>query len=90
MTRGSATAWELAVTTATRRDIIEAFGPLDDVTVAEILGMGATPQEIAEAKAWLANDEALLNAGRPLAGGRVGRLVDLVATKEEEEEAGEP
>jgi hypothetical protein len=77
------------VTTATRRDIIEAFGPLDDVIVADILGMGATPQEIAEAKAWLANDEALLNAGRPLAGGRVGRLIDLVATKEEEDEAGE-
>jgi hypothetical protein len=79
----------LAVTTTTRRDIIEAFGPLDDIVVAQILGMGATPQEIEEAKAWLANDEALLNAGRPLAGGRVGRLVDLVATKEEEE-AGEP
>ncbi|HEY7299872.1 MAG TPA: hypothetical protein VH684_18345 [Xanthobacteraceae bacterium] len=77
------------MTTATRRDIIEAFGPLDDVIVADILGMGATPQEIAEAKAWLANDEALLNAGRPLAGGRVGRLIDLVATKEEEDEAGE-
>ncbi len=74
---------------ATRQDIIEAFGPLDDIVVAEILGMEATPQEIAEAKAWLSNDEALFNAGRPLAGGRVGRLVDLVATKEEEEEASE-
>ena len=78
------------MTTATRWDIIEAFGALDDVIIAQILGMGATPQEIVEAKAWLANDEALLNTGRPLAGGRVGRLVDLVAAKEEDEEAGEP
>jgi hypothetical protein len=77
------------VTSVTRQDIIEAFGPLDEVTMSQIVGMGVTPQELAEAKAWLANDEALLNAGRSLAGGRVGRLVDLVATKEEEE-AGEP
>jgi hypothetical protein len=72
------------VTTTTREDIIEGFGTLDDVTIAEILAMGTTPQEVSEAKAWLANDEALLNAGRPLAGGRVGRLVDLVATKDED------
>ena len=79
------------MTTVTRQDIIQAFGPLDDVTISQIVAMGVTPQEVAEAKAWLANDEALLNAGRPLAGGRVGRLVDLVATvKEEDEQAGEP
>ena len=77
------------MTTVTRRDIIEAFGPLDDVIVAKIVGMGITPQELAEAKGWLANDEAFVNAGRPLAGGRAGRLVDLVATKDEED-AGEP
>ena len=77
------------MTTASRRDIIEAFGPLDDVIVAEIVDMGVTPQEVAEAKGWLANDEAFLNTGKPLAGGRVGRLVDLVATKDEED-AGEP
>jgi hypothetical protein len=75
------------VTNVARRDIIEAFGPLDEVTISQILDMGVTPQELAEAKAWLANDEALFNAGRPLAGGRVGRLVDLVATKDEEEQA---
>jgi hypothetical protein len=75
------------VTTVTRQDIVEALGPLDDVTISTIVGMGITLQEIAEAKAWLANDEALFNAGRPLAGGRVGRLVDLVATKDEDEEA---
>ena len=76
------------MTIVTRQDIKEAFGPLDDVMVAEIVGMGVTPQELAEAKAWLTNDEALLNTGRPLAGGRVGRLVDLIATvKEEDEEA---
>ena len=73
--------------TVTPQDIIEAFGPLDDVTISQIVTMGVTPHELAEAKAWLANDEAMLNAGRPLAGGRVGRLIDLVATKDEEQEA---
>ena len=77
------------MTTVTRQDIIEALGPLDDVIVAKIVEMGVTPEELAEAKGWLANDEAFVNAGRPLAGGRAGRLVDLVATKDEED-AGEP
>src|SRR5207302_769631 len=86
--RSAAESGRRAVTIVTHQDIKEAFGPLDDVMVAEIVGMGVTPQELAEAKAWLTNDEALLNTGRPLAGGRVGRLVDLIATvKEEDEEA---
>ena len=75
--------------TVKRQEIIEAFGPLDDVTIAEILSMGVTPQEVAEAKAWLDNDEPLLNSGKSLAAGRVGRLVDLVATVKEEEEVSE-
>ena len=46
--------------------------------------------ELAEAQAWLANDEPLLNAGRPLATGRVRELVDILSEFEpsEEDEAG--
>jgi uncharacterized membrane protein YkvA (DUF1232 family) len=71
----------------TRKDVIATLGPLDDVTIASILASGATAEELAEAQAWLENDEPMINAGKPLAGGRVARLVDILATLKEEEEA---
>jgi hypothetical protein len=74
----------------TRKDIAALFGDLDDVVVADIIATGATAEELAEAHAWLANDEPLLNAGRPLPGGRVARLVDILAAISAEEEADEP
>jgi hypothetical protein len=75
------------VTPLTRRDVVSALGAVDDILVAKIIATGATAEELAEARAWLANDEALMNAGRPLATGRVARLVDILgAIKEEEEE----
>lgn len=76
----------------TRDDITAAFGQIDDVTIAEIIGTGATVEELAEAKAWLANDEPLMNAGKPLATGRVRELVDILSELEpdEDEDAGIP
>jgi hypothetical protein len=71
----------------TRKDIIAMFSELDDVAVADIIATGATAQELAEAHEWLTNDEALINAGRHLPSGRVGRLVEIMAAKELEEEA---
>jgi hypothetical protein len=78
------------MTSLTRKDIAALFGDLDDVEVADIIATGATAEELAEAHAWLANDEPLLNAGRPLPGGRVARLVDILAAISEEEQADEP
>ena len=75
------------MTSLTRKDVIATLGPLDDVTVATILASGASAEELAEAQAWLENDEPMINAGKPLAGGRVARLVDILATLKEEEEA---
>ena len=74
----------------TRKDIATLFGDLDDVVVADTIATGATAEELAEAHAWLVNDEPLLNAGRPLPSGRVARLVDVLAAVSEEEEADEP
>ena len=37
------------MTRLTRHDIAEALGPLDDVTIAEIIGTEATVSELAEA-----------------------------------------
>jgi hypothetical protein len=70
---------------ATRSDIVAALGPVDELTIAEIIGMGATCEELAEASAWIANDEALMNLGRPLAHGRVSRLVEIMAALREAE-----
>ncbi|MFL4977370.1 MAG: hypothetical protein ACJ8FV_02755 [Xanthobacteraceae bacterium] len=71
----------------TREDVVAVLGRVDDCTIGEIIASGATRQELAEANAWLANDEPLLNAGRPLATGRVGRLVELLALLQEDEES---
>ena len=70
----------------TRDDVIQAVGPIDDVTIAKIIATGATVDELAEAQAWLANDEPMLNTGRPLAQGRSRELVDILSDIESEEE----
>lgn len=63
----------------TRDDVLKAVGSADDVTIAKIIATGATVEELAEAKAWLANDEPLMNAGKPLATGRARELVDILS-----------
>jgi hypothetical protein len=70
----------------TRDDAIKAVSGADDVAIAQIIGTGATIDELAEAQAWLANDEPLMNAGRPLPSGRVGELVDILTELEAGEE----
>jgi hypothetical protein len=81
------------MTRITRDDVTRAVGQADDVTIARIIATGATAEELAEAKAWIANDEPLINAGRPLANGRVGELVDILTELdwvEEDEGRGGP
>ena len=56
----------------------------DEVTIAQIIGTGATVEELAEAQAWLANDEPMINDLRPLAHGRVRELVDILSELEED------
>ena len=63
------------MTQLTRSDVVAALGQVDDVTVADIIATGASHPELAEALAWIANDEPLVNAGRSLASGRTARLV---------------
>ena len=73
----------------TRDEIIKAVGQADDVTVAEIIGTGATVEELAEAQAWAVNDDPLLNAGKKLPTGRVRELIDILAELEPDQEDGE-
>jgi hypothetical protein len=71
----------------TREDVVAALGRVDDVAIAEIIATGATREELREAQAWIADDARLMSAGRPRASGRVGRLVDVLAAMQEDEEA---
>ena len=76
------------MTRLSRNDVIKAVDRADDVTIAQIIGTGATAEELAEAQAWLANDEPMINDLRPLAKGRVRELVDILSELEEDEEDG--
>jgi hypothetical protein len=70
----------------TRDDVIKAVGEVDDVTIAEIIGTGATAEELAEAQAWIANADALLDGGKPPPTGRVRELIDILTEIESEED----
>jgi hypothetical protein len=76
----------------TRDEAIKAVGEADDVTIAHIIGTGATAEELAEAQAWIVNDEPLMNAGKPLPSGRVGELVEILTeldlSEDDEKQAG--
>lgn len=74
------------MTRLTRDEIIKAIGQVDDVTIAEIIGTGATVEKLAEAQAWAVDDDPLLNAGKPLPGGRIRELIDILAELEPDEE----
>jgi hypothetical protein len=52
--------WTMAIT---RDEIVSILGPVDDELVAELMGTGASAEELREAWGWLHNDEALMGAG---------------------------
>ena len=70
----------------TRNDVVKAIGVVDDLTIAQIIATNATIEELAEARAWMANDEPMMNSGRPLATGRVRELVDILAELEPDDD----
>ena len=70
-------------------DVAKAVPGADDVTIAEIIGTGASAEELTEARAWLANDEPMINDLRPLAQGRVRLLVDILSELDEDGEDNE-
>ena len=48
----------------TRHDVVKAVGAIDDTIIAEIIATGATGDELAEALAWIGNDELMMKSGR--------------------------
>jgi hypothetical protein len=73
-----------AVMPLSRAEIVRALGEVDDVIVAQIVASNATVAELAEAQAWVLNDEPLLNRGKPWPAGRVGELAKILSKLEEE------
>lgn len=70
--------------TLTRDEVRALIGGSDDHVVTEILNMSSSRAELAEARAWLENDETMLNEGRPIPSGRIARLVELLQTDEDD------
>jgi hypothetical protein len=71
--------------TITAKDIVSVLGPVDKTLMADIAAMGATPEELAEAWAWVNSDEALIGEGRTLPSGKVAELVELLSVGEDDE-----
>jgi len=70
----------------TRDDVIHSVRRADDAAIADIIATGASVDELAEAQAWIANDEPLMNAGKALPTGRVGQLIDILLELEAEDD----
>ena len=71
--------------TMTRQDVVSVLGPVDDVTIAEIIASGASLEELREAWAWAFGDEALMSQGRPLPGTRVAALIELIEPDDDDD-----
>lgn len=69
-----------------REDITAILGPVDEALLASITQTGASPEELAQAWAWVNADEALINEGRRLPSGRVAELVTLLETADADSE----
>jgi hypothetical protein len=74
------------MTSLTQADVIAVLGPVEDRVVSEIIATGATVADLTHARAWIANDEALINLGKPLAASRVGELIEILSRLEEDDE----
>ncbi len=68
----------------TASDVIDILGPTDEATIAEIVATGASRLELAEALAWISNDEALIKEGRPLPTGKVAEVCALLDAREDD------
>ncbi|MCT7376001.1 hypothetical protein [Chelativorans salis] len=62
----------------TREEVESILGPVDNALLAELATTGASDRELAEAHAWVMNDEALVNDFRPMPTGKVAELVEIL------------
>ena len=62
----------------TRDGVERILGPVDNAFLAELAATGADERQLAEAHAWVVNDEVLVNDFRPMPTGKVAELVELL------------
>ncbi len=72
------------MTVLTRDSLERVLGPLDDAAVADIAALGATEEELLEARSWLANEEAMRAAGKPLPAARVAQIIEWLEPPDDE------
>ncbi len=72
------------MTILTRESLERVLGPLDEAAAAEIAGLGASEEELLEARSWLANEEAMRAAGKPLPTGRVAKILEWLEPPEDD------
>jgi len=70
----------------TKETIQGVLGPVDDTLAAELVTTGASEEELIEAWAWVCNEEAFLNEGRPYPGPRAASLIEILTRWHEDEE----
>lgn len=76
--------------TATREQIIEIVGHIDDDRIAEIIATGASPAEVTEAFAWLSEDEYLGGELEKPLSGIVEQVYEILSAEELESEEERP
>ena len=82
----SNTAQEAGMTDrVTRAEAAAVLGNVDEKVLVDVIAAGATKAEVAEAFAWVENDEAMLNEGRPLPGGRATQVIAILQAQLESE-----
>lgn len=69
---------------ATREDITDVLGAVDDGKIVAILAMEPTIRDVEEASVWLSGDADVFGPGRPLKG-VASQIVTLLTADEEEE-----
>lgn len=77
-------------TKLTRQRVEEIMGRLDDLKLAEILDTGASPNELLEAKRWVAGYKRTVPEDLPLRPSVVDRLCDIIRMDEPDWYSGEP
>ncbi|GJE35421.1 hypothetical protein [Methylobacterium oxalidis] len=71
----------------TRAEAAAVLGDVDEKVLVDVIAAGATKAEVAEAFAWVTNDEAMLNEGRAMPGGRTAQVIAILEAQLESEKS---